>query len=108
MNRCSRKRRVDQKISLLANKVEQYKEEEDSLRKALISAQTLADKIVRDAKESVEGTLEQAQKDADQKRAEAEAQAQKIVADAKGGKRMRSCCKAKRMRTKFWAQLTAR
>ena len=35
------------KISLLANKVEQYKEEEDSLRTALISAQTLADKSVR-------------------------------------------------------------
>lgn len=71
------------KISLLANKVEQYKEEEDSLRKALISAQTLADKIVRDAKESVAGTLEQAQKDADQKRAEAEAQAHEIIANAK-------------------------
>lgn len=71
------------KISLLANKVEQYKEEEDSLRKALISAQTLADKIVRDAKESVEGTLDKAQKDADAMRADAQKQAQEIVANAK-------------------------
>ncbi len=71
------------KISILANKVEQYKEEEDSLRKALISAQTLADKIVRDAKESVEGTLEKAQADGEKMREEAKAEAQEIVEKAK-------------------------
>lgn len=71
------------KISILANKVEQYKEEEDSLRKALISAQTLADKIVKDAKESVEGTIEQAQVDGEKMRAEAKAEAQAIVEKAK-------------------------
>lgn len=71
------------KISILANKVEQYKEEEDSLRKALISAQTLADKIVKDARESVEGTLEKAEADADEMRAKASAEAEKIVAKAK-------------------------
>ncbi len=70
------------KISILANKVEQYKEEEDSLRKALISAQTLADKIVKDARESVEGTLEKAKEDADKMRAEAEVQAKEIVEKA--------------------------
>lgn len=71
------------KISILANKVEQYKEEEDSLRKALISAQTLADKIVKDARESVEGTLEKAEADADEMRAKASAEAEEIVAKAK-------------------------
>lgn len=71
------------KISLLANKVEQYKEEEDSLRKALISAQTLADKIVRDAKESVEGTVEKAEADAEEMRKAAQKQADGIVAAAK-------------------------
>lgn len=71
------------KISILANKVEQYKEEEDSLRKALISAQTLADKIVKDAKESVEGTIEKAQADGEKMRAEAKAEAQEIVEKAK-------------------------
>lgn len=70
------------KISILANKVEQYKEEEDSLRKALISAQTLADKIVKDARESVEGTLEKAKEDADKMRAEAGVQAKEIVEKA--------------------------
>lgn len=71
------------KISILANKVEQYKEEEDSLRKALISAQTLADKIVKEARESVEGTLEKAEADADEMRAKASAEAEEIVAKAK-------------------------
>lgn len=71
------------KISILANKVEQYKEEEDSLRKALISAQTLADKIVKEARESVEGTLEKAEADAEEMRAKASAEAEEIVAKAK-------------------------
>lgn len=71
------------KISLLANKVESYKEEEDSLRKALISAQTLADKIVREAQESVAGTLDEAKADAQKLRAEAQAEAQTIVQNAK-------------------------
>lgn len=71
------------KISLLANKVEKYKDEEDSLRKALISAQTLADKIVKDAKDSIAGTLEAANEDADKIRAAAEDKAKEIVAKAK-------------------------
>lgn len=71
------------KISILANKVEQYKEEEDSLRRALISAQTLADKIVKDARDSVAGTLEQATADADEMRAKASAEAAEIVEKAK-------------------------
>ncbi|MGN0562911.1 MAG: DivIVA domain-containing protein [Candidatus Fimenecus sp.] len=71
------------KISLLANKVEKYKDEEDSLRKALISAQTLADKIVKDAKDSIAGTLENANEDADKIRAAAEDEAKEIVAKAK-------------------------
>ena len=70
-------------ISLLANKQENYKDEEDSLRKALISAQTLADKIVKDAKDSIAGTLEAANEDADKIRAAAEDEAKKIVAKAK-------------------------
>lgn len=71
------------KISLLANKVEKYKDEEDSLRKALISAQTLADKIVKDAKDSIAGTLENANEDADKIRAAAEDEAKEIIAKAK-------------------------
>lgn len=71
------------KISLLANKVEKYKDEEDSLRKALISAQTLADKIVKDAKDSIAGTLEAANEDADKIRAAAEDEAKEIIAKAK-------------------------
>lgn len=70
------------KISILANKVEKYKEEEDSLRKALVSAQTLADKIVKDAQESVAGTLAQAKLDGEALRAEAQQQATALVETA--------------------------
>lgn len=71
------------KISILANKLEKYKSEEDSLRKALISAQTLADKIVKDAKDSVEGALDGANAEADKIRAAAEEEAKEIVLKAK-------------------------
>lgn len=70
------------KISILANKLEKYKSEEDSLRKALISAQTLADKIVKDAKDSVEGALDGANAEADKIRAAAEAEAKEIILKA--------------------------
>lgn len=70
------------KISILANKLEKYKSEEDSLRKALISAQTLADKIVKDAKDSVEGALDGANAEADKIRAAAEAEAKDIILKA--------------------------
>ena len=45
---------IIKKMSLLANKVEEYKKDEDSLRQALLSAQKLADQITAEAKENAE------------------------------------------------------
>lgn len=59
------------KISILANKVEEYRKDEDSLRQALFTAQKVADQIVAEAKAGVDGKLE-----------EAETQASKIICEA--------------------------
>lgn len=71
------------KISILANKVEKYKDEEDSIRKVLVSAQTMADKIVKDAEAKAEETLSGLEAQAEKTRAEAEKQAKEILDAAK-------------------------
>lgn len=71
------------KISILANKVEKYKDEEDSIRKVLVSAQTMADKIVKDAEAKAEETLSGLEEQAEKSRAEAEKQAKEILDAAK-------------------------
>lgn len=74
---------IIKKMSVLANKVEEYKKDEDSLRSALISAQKLADQIVKEAKENAAATLGEAQSKADELLDGAKAQADKLVSDAK-------------------------
>ena len=44
------KRDLEQKLMVLADKLEEYKQDEDSLRSALIGAQKLGDSVVREAK----------------------------------------------------------
>ncbi len=74
---------IIKKISILANKVEEYKKDEDSLRQALLSAQKLADKIVTEAKENSAKELSEAKEKAEKAVADANAQAKKILDDAK-------------------------
>lgn len=71
------------KISILANKVEKYKEEEDSIRKVLVSAQTMADKIVKDAETKAQETLGGIEEQSAKMRDDAEKQAKDIVEAAK-------------------------
>ena len=54
------------KIEVLAEKVEQYREDEDSLRSALIGAQKLGDSVIRESKSKAEYILREAQAQADQ------------------------------------------
>lgn len=74
---------IIKKMSILANKVEEYKKDEDSLRQALLSAQKLADKIVAEAKENSAKELSEAKEKAEKAVADANAQARKILDDAK-------------------------
>lgn len=51
---------LEEKLSVLADKVEEYRSDEDSLRAALIGAQKLGDSVVKDAKVKAEAIMEEA------------------------------------------------
>ena len=54
------------KIGLLADKVEEYKSDEDNIREALLTAQRMANKIISDAKAEAEKKLSDAEQKAQQ------------------------------------------
>lgn len=64
---------ADQKLMILAEKVEQYRKEEDALRSALISAEMMKESILAEATQQKEIMLNDAQQ-----------KAERIVADAEG------------------------
>lgn len=66
------KRDLEAKLTVLADKLEEYRADEESLRAALIGAQKLGDSVVRDAKAKAERLL-----------SEASVKAEQIVSDAK-------------------------
>lgn len=74
---------IIKKMSILANKVEEYKKDEDSLRQALLSAQKLADRIVSEAKENSEKQLSEASQQAEGMLSDASQKAEKILDEAK-------------------------
>jgi len=51
---------LQRKLEILADKLEQYREDEESLRSALIGAQKLGDSVVRDSKRKAEAIIAQA------------------------------------------------
>jgi len=53
-------RDLEEKLEVLAAKVEEYKRDEDSLHAAVLGAQKLGDSIVRDSKLKAEGILREA------------------------------------------------
>ena len=63
------------KISILVKKIEEYREDEESLKTALLSAQKLADKIVADARETAEKETADVKAECEQMVAEAKAKA---------------------------------
>ena len=73
---------IIKKMSILANKVEEYKKDEDSLRQALLSAQKLADRIVSEAKETSEKQLSEASQQAEGMLSDASQKAEKILDNA--------------------------
>ena len=56
---------LNQKMEVLADKLVEYRNEEDSIRSALLSAQRLGDSIVREAKQKAELMLDDARIKAD-------------------------------------------
>ncbi len=64
-------------LEILAEKVRQYREDEDSLRTVLIGAQKLGDSVVRDSKRKAETIIEQATLKAEEMIAETQKQNEK-------------------------------
>lgn len=56
---------LEQKLMALAEKVEEYREDEESLRAALLGAQKLGDSIIRESKQKSEAMLTSARAEAD-------------------------------------------
>lgn len=54
------KEELEGKIAVLAEKIEQYREDEDSLRNALIGAQKLGDSVIRESKAKAEFIVREA------------------------------------------------
>lgn len=53
----AQKEDLEKKVEVLAAKIEEYREDEDSLRSALIGAQKLGDSVIRDSKAKAENIL---------------------------------------------------
>lgn len=70
------------KIGLLADKVEEYKSDEDNIREALLTAQRMANKIVSDAKEEAEKKLSEAEQKAQQLTTESQQKADDTITSA--------------------------
>ncbi|MBR5540439.1 MAG: DivIVA domain-containing protein, partial [Clostridia bacterium] len=61
---------VNQKMKALADKLAEYRNDEDSIRSALLNAQRTGDTIIREAEEKAKAMLENAQQGADAARRE--------------------------------------
>lgn len=64
-NLLAEKEELEGKIEVLADKVEQYREDEDSLRSALIGAQKLGDSVIRESKAKADYMIREAREKAD-------------------------------------------
>lgn len=70
------------KMEILANKIEEYREEEDSIKSALIAAQKAADSISKQAKDGAESLIAEATQKAQQIVTDANEKAQKVTTEA--------------------------
>ncbi len=71
------------KIAVLADKVEEYRRDEDSIKTTLLTAQRMADKITKEANENVDAITAQAKAEAQQILDNANAEAASAVEEAK-------------------------
>ncbi len=76
------KKELDKKIQVLAEKIQEYREQEDSLKETLLTAQRLGDSLVKDSKAKAEATLTDATNKAEVILRDAEIRAEKIVESA--------------------------
>lgn len=71
------------KMEVLAAKIEEYREEEDSIKSALITAQKMADKITKESSETAAALITGSEATAKATVEDANAKAEKIVSEAR-------------------------
>ena len=71
------------KLEVLAAKIEEYRNEEDSIKTALITAQKMADKITKEAQEEADSLVSGSREEADSTVAEAKEKAESLVSQAR-------------------------
>lgn len=80
---CAENKELYRKMEILANKIEEYREDEDSIKTALISAQKMAHQVTNEANEKAEQTIADSAASAQQTVQDAKAKADKIVGEAR-------------------------
>lgn len=71
------------KMEILANRIEEYRADEDSIKSALINAQKMAIQVVNEAKESAEKKISESAASAQQTVLDAKEKADKIIGEAR-------------------------
>lgn len=71
------------KMEVLANRIEEYRADEDSIKIALITAQKTASQVTREAKEKAEKSLSESAASAQQTVVDAKEKADKIIGEAR-------------------------
>ncbi len=71
------------KMEILANRIEEYRADEDSIKTALITAQKMADKVTAQAKEKAEKAISESAASAQQTVVDAKEKADKIIGEAR-------------------------
>lgn len=76
------KNELERKLEVLADKIREYRDDEDALKDALLLAQKQGNQIVNDSKAAAEKLRTETQEAVDKQLAEAQAKADKVTADA--------------------------
>lgn len=76
------KNELERKLEVLADKIREYRDDEDALKDALLLAQKQGNQIVNDSKTAAEKLRTETQEAVDKQLAEAQAKADKVTADA--------------------------
>lgn len=71
------------KMEILANRIEEYRSDEDSIKTALISAQKMASQVVNEAKEKADKAISESASSAQQTVLDAKEKAEKIIGEAR-------------------------
>ena len=73
---------LESKLQILADKIEDYRKDEDSLREALLGAQKLGQTVINDAKAKAEVLHRESKEEAEKLLSDAKAQSEKMLSEA--------------------------